>query len=113
MGADWCAREAFEELEVTQKAYSSEMSSNELLLALRDLIDEKSPPEISSTVLLDTLLRSAPDWNTANNGRAITSKWLTNQLRPYGVQARKRAKSNVYLLADLADAFKRYLPPQS
>lgn len=107
------ARDAFEELEVTQKAYSSEMSSNELLLALRDLIDAKSPPEISSTVLLDTLLRSAPDWHTANNGRAITAKWLTGQLRPYGVQARKRAKCNVYLIADLADAFNRYLPPQN
>ena len=71
------------------------MSSNEILLALRDLIDEKSPPEISSTVLLDMLLRSAPDWHTANNGRAITSKWLTNRLRPYGVQALKRAKNHL------------------
>lgn len=113
-GGDWIekANAAIQELEIKHKAESSKIGISDLLLDLREILINFSGPEIRSSELLKQLLHnSESNWNTANQGRAINSKWLAKQLRPYSIAPRRRSNANVYLLSDLHDAFKRYLPP--
>ena len=113
-GVSWVEKcnDAIQELEIKRKAETSALTVNDLLMDLREVLRTFTGPEIGSNELLELLLfQSDGDWYSANNGRTITSKWLAMKLRPYGIAAQRRSKCNVYMLADLEDAFKRYLPP--
>ena len=113
-GGDWIekANAAIQEHEVKHKEEISEIGISDLLLDLREILINFSGPEIPSSELLNQLLyNSESNWNTAHQGRAINSKWLVKLLRPYSIVPRRRRKANVFLLSDLHDAFKRYLPP--
>ena len=102
---------AIQELELKRKAETSALTINDLLLDLREVLSSFSEPEIKSSALLERLLcLSEGDWASTNHGRAITSKWLAQRLRPYGITVQRRRSGNVYMLADFIDAFKRYLP---
>ena len=91
---------------------SAALTVNDLLLDLREVLNKFIGPEIGSSELLERLNRlSEGDWHVANNGRAITSKWLAQRLRPYSITPYRRRTGNVYMLADFEDAFNRYLPP--
>lgn len=104
--------DAFEELEVQRKLFGAIPTSSDLMADIREVLKVFIDPEIPSSTLLQKLLTlSEGDWNRANSGREITSKWLVAKLRPYGIVPRRRAGGNVYLLDDLMDAFSRYLPP--
>ena len=104
--------DAIQELEIKRKTEATALTFNDLLLDLREVLRTFSGPEIGSSALLE-LLQGLPegDWNVANSGRAITSKWLAKQLRPYSITPFRRRTGNVYMLADFEDAFNRYLPP--
>lgn len=113
-GEEWIKKgfAALEELELKRKSNTAVSQSNELLADLRHILSDYTGPEISSSELLKKLLRqNESEWDRANHGRAITSKWLLKQLRPYGITAHRRNQFNAYMLADLQDAFDRYLPP--
>ena len=113
-GVSWVEKcnDAIQELEIKRKAETSALTVNDLLMDLREVLSTFTGPEIGSNELLQLLLfHSDGDWHSANNGRTITSKWLAVKLRPHGIMAQRRSKCNVYMLADLEDAFKRYLPP--
>ena len=113
-GVPWVEKcnDAIHELEIKRKAETSALTVKDLLMDLREVLSTFTGPEIGSNELLQLLLfQSDGDWHSANNGRAITSKWLAVKLRPYGITAQRRSKCNVYMLADFEDAFKRYLPP--
>ena len=96
---------------IKRKAEATAITFNDLLLDLREVLRTFIGPEIGSSALLE-LLQSLPegDWNIANSGRAITSKWLAKQLRPYSITPYRRRTGNVYMLTDFEDAFNRYLP---
>ena len=113
-GVSWIEKcnDAIQELEMKRKAETSALTVNDLLIDLREVLSTFTGPEIASNELLQLLLfQSDGDWYSANNGCTITSKWLAMKLRTYGITAQRRSKCNVYVLADLEDAFKRYLPP--
>ena len=112
-GDTWVMRalRAFDVIEVQRKPYKVASSGSELLADIREILKDEVAPEVASNVLLDKLLyHHDSDWMTANTGRPITGKWLAKTLRLYGVRPQRRAACNVYFLADLEEAFKRYLP---
>ena len=113
-GVSWIEKcnDAIEELEIKRKAEAAALTVNDLLLDLREVLNKFIGPEIGSSELLERLNRlSEGDWHVAKNGRAITSKWLAQNLRPYSITPYRRRTGNVYTLADFEDAFNRYLPP--
>jgi hypothetical protein len=102
---------AFEIIEVQRKPDKVTSSGSELLADIREILKDEISPEVPSNALLDKLLyHHDSDWITAKDGRPITGKWLAKTLKLYGVRPQRRAACNVYLLADLEEAFKRYLP---
>ena len=88
--------DAIQELEINRKAEKIGLTTNDLLLDLREVLNAFSGPEIGSRELLERLL-SLPDadWQSANHGRAISSKWLAQKLRPYGIVAQRRNTGKV------------------
>ena len=68
----------------------------------------------SDSALLERLLDLPEgDWHSANHGRAISSKWLAQKLRPYGIVAQRRNTGKVYMMADFGETFWRFLPTQT
>jgi hypothetical protein len=109
----WITRafKAFEVIEVQRKPDKVTSSGSELLADIREILKDKIAPEVASNALLDKLLcHRDSDWMTAHNGRPITGKWLAKTLKLYGIRPQRRSAFNAYLLADLEEAFKRYLP---
>lgn len=105
------ALEAFKVIEINRQKDKVGSLGSELLNDIKQLLLDETAPEIRSEKLLKSLLmNTSEDWNLANSGRPITSKWLANQLKLYGVRPLKRASFNVYLMADFTEAFERYLP---
>lgn len=112
-GDTWVTRalKAFQVIEVQRKPDKVTSSGSELLADIREILKDEVAPEVQSNALLDKLLyHHDSDWITAKDGRPITGKWLAKTLKLYGVRPRRRTACNVYLLADLEEAFKRYLP---
>ena len=73
-----------------------------------------SGPEIGSRELLERVLAYPDgDWHSANHGRGISSKWLAQKLRPYGIVAHRRNTGKVYMMADFDETFLRFLPSLS
>ncbi|WP_340299883.1 DUF3631 domain-containing protein [Roseobacter sp. HKCC-CH-9351] len=105
------ALKAFDVIEVQRKPDKVTSSGSELLADIREIVKDEITPEVPSNALLDKLLYHPDnDWMAGNNGRPITGKWLAKTLRVYGVHPQRRTAHNVYLMADLEEAFKRYLP---
>lgn len=112
-GDTWIARakKAFEVIEVLRKPDKVTSFGSELLADIREILKAEVAPEVASNALLDKLLcHRDSDWMTAHNGRPITGKWLAKTLKLYGIRPQRRSAFNAYLLADLEEAFKRYLP---
>ena len=115
-GVSWIDKcnDAIQELEIKRKAETSALTTNDLLMDLRDVLGLFSGPEIGSRELLERLLNLPEgDWQFANLGRAISSKWLAQKLRPYGIFAQRRNTGKVYMMADFDETFRRFLPTQN
>jgi hypothetical protein len=86
----------------------------ELLRDIFLIIEKDAAPEIPCRVLKKALVGlPETEWSSQNKGREITDKWLANKLRGYEVRSRKRSSHNVYLMTDLQDAIRRYVPPHT
>jgi len=82
----------------------------QLLNDVRDVVSESSRPEWSSTDLYNAVVyNEETDWSVFNHGRPITKKKFTQKLSDFGIKPTKRSKANVFYVADLEDAFERYL----
>ena len=82
----------------------------QLLSDVRDVVSEINRPEWSSTDLYNVVVHNDEnDWSAFNHGRPITKKKFTQMLGYFGVKPTKRSKANVLYVADLEDAFERYL----
>lgn len=82
----------------------------QLLNDVRDVVSESSRPEWSSTDLYNAVVyNEETDWSVFNHGRPITKKKFTKKLNDFGIKPTKRSKANVFYVADLEDAFERYL----
>ena len=82
----------------------------QLLNDVRDVVSESSRPEWSSTDLYNAVVyNEETDWSVFNHGRPITKKKFTQILGEFGIKPTKRSKANVFYVADLEDAFERYL----
>ena len=90
---------ALEELELKRKVNTAVSQSNESLADLRHIMSDHTGPEISSSELLKKLLRqNESECNRANQGMAITRKWLLKRLRPYEITAHLENQFNAYML---------------
>ena len=102
-GVSWTEKcnDAIQELEIKRKVEATAITSNDLLLDLREVLRTFSGSKIGSSALLE-LLQGLPegDWHIANNSRTITSKWLAQRLRPYSITPYRRRAGNVYMLVD-------------
>ena len=119
-GSDWSGREgrASQACEhVTASTADEETGAREMLLAdLRAIFEARDWPEaIASNLVLDKLteLEGRP-WSEWKRGKPLSSRQLSNLLKPFGVQPRQRkhAGENLrsYLLADLRAIFEAYFP---
>ena len=82
----------------------------QLLSDVRDVVSESNCPEWSSTDLYNAVVHNDEnDWSAFNHGRPITKKKFTQMLGDFGVKPTKRSNANVFYVADLEDAFERYL----
>ena len=82
----------------------------QLLSDARDVVSRCSRPEWSSTDLYNSVVfNEETDWSVFNHGRPITKKKFTQMLGEFGVKPTKRSNANVFYVADLEDAFERYL----
>jgi hypothetical protein len=82
----------------------------QLLGDVRDIVSECGRPEWSSTDLYNAVVyNEETDWSVFNHGRPITKKKFTQMLGAFGIKPTKRSNANVFYVADLEDAFERYL----
>ena len=81
-----------------------------LLSDVHDVVSESSRPEWSSSDLYNSVVfNEENDWSVFNHGRPITKKKFTQMLGDFGIKPTKRSNANVFYVADLEDAFERYL----
>lgn len=84
----------------------------QLLTDVRKVISEGNRPEWPSTSLYNAVVvNEENDWSVFDHGRPITRKKFTQMLGKFGIKPAKGRKSNVFFVADLYDAFERYLEP--
>ena len=82
----------------------------QLLSDVHNVVSECSRPEWSSTDLYNAVVYTEEtDWLVFNHGRPITKKKFTQMLSDFGIKPTKRSNANVFYVADLEDAFERYL----
>ena len=82
----------------------------QLLSDVHDVVSECNRPEWSSTDLYNAVVyNEETDWSVFNHGRPITKKKFTQMLGDFGIKPTKRSNANVFYVADLEDAFERYL----
>jgi Protein of unknown function (DUF3631) len=79
---------------------------------------EKNSDRLTSEALVSALVAMTDrPWGECNHGKALTPNQLARRLRPFGVRPKdvgpehKRVKG--YAVESFADAFARYLPPDS
>ena len=118
-GSDWSGRgRAWKACEhVTASTADEETGAREMLLAdLRTIFETRGWPEaIASNEALDKLteLEGRP-WSDWRRGKPLTSRGLSNLLKPFGVMPRqvKRSGDNrrSYLLAELEPHWDAYFP---
>ena len=82
----------------------------QLLSDVHDVVSESSRPEWSSTDLYNAVVfNEETEWSVFNHGRPITKKKFTQMLGDFEIKPTKRSNANVFYVADLEDAFERYL----
>jgi len=82
----------------------------QLLSDVHDVVSESSRPEWSSTDLYNAVVfNEETEWSAFNHGRPITKKKFTQMLGDFEIKPTKRSNANVFYVADLEDAFERYL----
>jgi hypothetical protein len=82
----------------------------QLLSDVHDAVSESSRPEWSSTDLYNSVVfNEETDWSVFNHGRPITKKKFIQMLGEFEMKPTKRSNANVFYVADLEDAFERYL----
>ena len=116
IGGAWMDRAevAYKTIEETRREHYIPSVGVELLIDISSIIDHEIAPEIPCRKLKKALLRlPETEWLTCNKGRAITDKWLANKLRQYEIRSKKRSSHNVYLMTDLQEAIRRYVPPHT
>jgi putative DNA primase/helicase len=87
-----------------------------LLTDIREVFGTKK--EIASVAPVAALVAMCDHpWGECNRGKALTQNWLARRLKPFGVHPKnvgpKRDQAKGYTLESFADAFKRYIPPDS
>ena len=88
-----------------------------LLTAIREILDNQNIEKIASKDLVDKLTeREEEPWSTwGKQGKGITPNTLARLLKDFRIRSRNvwvegKCKKG-YELADLQDAFERYIPP--
>ena len=82
----------------------------QLLSDVHDVVSESSRPEWPSTDLYNSVVfNEETDWSVFNHGRPVTKKKFTQMLGDFGIKPVKERKSNVFYVADIYDACRRYL----
>ena len=119
-GPDWSGRDgrAWQACEhVTASTADEETGAREMLLAdLRAIFEARDWPEAIGTnqVLDDLIAKDGRPWSEWKRGKQLSSRGLSNLLKPFDVQPRQRkhAGENLrsYLLAELAPHFEAYFP---
>lgn len=113
MGGDWPDRamKAFSKLEIKDKDDTASSIGLDLLKDIHTIMSQYSVQEMGAAQITKALI-SLPDteWRSLQYGKPITSKRLNQKLREYQIRPVKRRDSNVYLLSDIEDNLRRYLP---
>ncbi|MDB2422992.1 DUF3631 domain-containing protein [Paracoccaceae bacterium] len=105
---------AYKTIENTRRDQDILSIGVELLRDISLIIEQDAAPEIPCRKLKTALVRlPETEWSIQNKGREITDKWLANKLRQYEIRSKKRSSHNVYLMADLQEAIRRYVPPHT
>ena len=111
INSDWEQRvqAALDAIEARQN--DSLQSAGVMLLSdVHNVVSECSRPEWSSTDLYNSVVfNEETDWSVFNHGRPITKKKFTQMLGEFGIKPTKRSNANVFYVADLENAFQRYL----
>ena len=113
VNAEWVQRvqtalHAIEE----RKLDESQSAGVQLLSDVRVVVSRSNRPEWSSTDLYDTVVNDPEtDWAVFDYGRPISRKKFTQMLIDFGAKPIKRRNANFFYVADLEDAFERYLTP--
>ena len=82
----------------------------QLLGDVRDVVSRSSRPEWSSSDLYEAVVNDPEtDWSVFDYGKPISRKKFTQMLGDLGAKPIKRRNANVFYVADLEDAFERYL----
>ena len=82
----------------------------QLLSDVRDIVSESSRPEWSSADLYDAVVNDPEtDWSVFDYGKPISRKRFTQILGDFGAKPIMRRNANVFYVADIEDAFERYL----
>lgn len=97
--------------------FEEELSYGVMLLTdIREAFGTKK--EIASVALVAALVAMCDrPWGECNRGKMLTQNWLARRLKPFGVHPKnvgpKSDQAKGYTLESFADAFKRYIPPDS
>ena len=111
IGSEWVQRvqAALDAVDARQND-SLQSAGVQLLSDVHDVVSESSRPEWSSTDLYNAVVyNEETDWSVFNHRRPITKKKFTQMLGDFGIKPTKRSNANVFYVADLEDAFERYL----
>ena len=111
IGSSWIerAQAALTSIEARQD-HDAQSTGVQLLTDVRNVVSESSRPEWFSTNLYNAVVHNEEtDWSVFNHGRPITKKKFTQMLGDFGIKPTKRSNANVFYVADLEDAFVRYL----
>jgi putative DNA primase/helicase len=109
------ARLAAVQVSANIQAKASQRDYNRLLQDCRRVARTATGAAIAPKDLLLALLNlKDADWSTRNHGRPITPEYMARALRHYGITSAKgTAGARFYHWADFADAWRRYLPPET
>ena len=113
LDATWRGKvnEAFLAIEVEKYEDDNLSVGLQILKDVHYIIKNFEEVEIQSTKLLAELTQLPDsDWGSYFYGKPISSRWLANRLRPYGIRPIKQMYYNVYKISDFKDVIKRYLP---
>jgi len=113
IGGEWPDRafRAFSKLEIRDKDDTASSIGLDLLKDIHTIMSQFSVQEMGAAQITKALI-SLPDseWRSLQYGKTITSKRLNQKLREYQISPVKRRDSNVYLISDIEDNLRRYLP---
>ena len=114
-GGEWPRKALAAALALNTKADDSASVAEELLSDVRDVLAARGGDRITTADLLAGLTedQEAP-WLTYNRGKPLSARQLARKLGGFGIVSKTirvgGSTPKGYLIADFADAFKRYLP---